>query len=152
MGVSGKFEVEVDIKSCGDLFHELFKSKPHHISNITPDHIHGCEVHEGDFGLPGSVINWNYTLEGKKCVAKEVVEAVDVANKTVRFRIIEGDLLKDFKSMTITVHVIPNKGGVTGVKWIIEFEKIVDDGPYPTGLIDFCIAVTKNIENHHLKA
>ncbi|MGV7468058.1 hypothetical protein PJI21_29180, partial [Mycobacterium kansasii] len=73
--MSGKFEVEVDIKSCGDLFHELFKSKPHEISNISPDKVHGCEVHEGDFGHPGSIIKWDYTLEGKKHVAKEIIEA-----------------------------------------------------------------------------
>lgn len=69
----------------------------------------------------------------------------------MRFKVIEGDLLKEFKSFTIIVHVIP-KDKITGVKWIFEFEKIHDEGPYPTKLIDYCVALTKDIEAHHLKA
>ncbi|KAK9688732.1 hypothetical protein RND81_09G007200 [Saponaria officinalis] len=152
MGLNGKLEVEVDIKSCGNAFYEFFMRNPHHISNISPHNIHVVAAHEGDFGLPGSVIYWNYSLDGKKCHAKEVVEAVDEANKRARFKVVEGDPLKDYKSLTTTVHVIPNNiGGVSVVKWMIEFEKTTDDGPYPTNMIDLCISVTKNIENHHLK-
>nr|AAC14179.1 major latex protein homolog [Mesembryanthemum crystallinum] len=151
MGITGKLEVEVDIKSCGDMFHELFGKKPHHVSNITPSKIHGCDVHEGEFGKPGSIINWDYTLDGKKCVAKEIIEELDEKKRYVKFKIIEGDLLNEFKSLTVTIHVI-SKGATTGVKWIAEFEKIADDGPYPTKLLDFCTAITKDIEAHHLKA
>jgi len=89
--------------------------------------------------------------DGKKCVAKEIVEAIDKENKSIRFKIIEGDLLNEFKSFALTVQVIP-RGERTGVKWTAEFEKIHDDGPYPTKLIEFCIAVTRDIESHHLKA
>ncbi|XP_021751180.1 MLP-like protein 43 [Chenopodium quinoa] len=150
MGVTGKLEVEVDIKCHGDVFHELFGKKPHHVSKIVPDKIHGCEVHEGEFGKPGSIILWNYTVDGKKCVAKEVVEAIDEEKKSVRFKVIEGDLLKEFKSITFSIHVVP-KGQTTAVMWAAEFEKIADDGPYPTKIMDFCIHLTRDIEKHHLK-
>uniref|UniRef100_A0A7C9E466 Bet v I/Major latex protein domain-containing protein n=1 Tax=Opuntia streptacantha TaxID=393608 RepID=A0A7C9E466_OPUST len=150
MGIKGKLEVEVDVKVNGDTFHELFGSRPHHVPNIVPNKIHNCEVHQGEFGKPGSVIFWNYTLDGKKCVAKELVEAIDEENKYIRFKIIEGDLLKEFKSLTISLQVIL-KGEITTVKWIAEFEKIHDDGPYPTKILDFLIAVTRDIEAHHLK-
>ncbi|XP_074302943.1 MLP-like protein 31 [Silene latifolia] len=93
---------------------------------------------------------FSYLLEdGKKCVAKELIEVIDEENQLVRFKIIDGDLLKEFKSFTLTVHVLP-RGELTGVKWISEFEKIDESVPYPTKLIDFCIAVTKDIETHHL--
>lgn len=62
MGVTGKLEVEVDIKCHGDIFHELFGQKPHNVPGITPDKIHTCDVHEGEFGKPGSIISWDYTL------------------------------------------------------------------------------------------
>ncbi|KAJ8427287.1 hypothetical protein Cgig2_004338 [Carnegiea gigantea] len=168
MGIKGKLEVEVDIKISGDLFHELFGSRPHHVPNITPDKIHNCEVHEGEFGKPGSVLYWNYTLgqlllwweenellltdadDGKKCVAKVIVEAIDKENKCIRFKVIEGDLLNEFKSLTVNMQAIP-MGEVTGVKWIAEFEKIHDDGPYPAKLMDFAVAITRDIEAHHLK-
>ncbi|CAO2838152.1 unnamed protein product [Amaranthus hypochondriacus] len=148
--VKGKFEVEVDIQCHGDIFHEIFSSRPHHISDMSPSNIHGCEVHDGEFGKPGSIIYWNYTLDGKKCVAKELVEEIDEENKKVRFKIIEGDLLKEFKHFIITVQAIP-KQDFTAVKWIAEFEKIHDEGHYPTKVIDFWIAITRDIEAHHLK-
>uniref|UniRef100_A0A803MK90 Bet v I/Major latex protein domain-containing protein n=1 Tax=Chenopodium quinoa TaxID=63459 RepID=A0A803MK90_CHEQI len=87
---------------------------------------------------------------GKKCVAKEVVEAVDEEKKSVRFKVIEGDLLKEFKSISFSIHVVP-KGETTAVMWVAEFEKIADDGPYPTKIMDFCIHITRDIEKHHLK-
>ncbi|KAL2901730.1 MLP-like protein 43 [Bienertia sinuspersici] len=62
MGVLGKMEAIVDIKSSGDVFHELYSCKPHHISNITPHKIHGCDVHEGEYGQPGCVVVWDYTI------------------------------------------------------------------------------------------
>ncbi|KAH9624043.1 hypothetical protein KSS87_019112 [Heliosperma pusillum] len=150
MRVIGKFEVEVDIEGGGgDVFHEIFSTRPHDISAISPANIHGVEVHEGDFGKPGSVLLWNYTIEGKKCVAKQIVEVIDEENKLVRFKKIDGDLLKEFKSITLTLHVVP-RGDLTGVKWIAEFEKIDESMPYPTKLLDLCIAITKDIETHHL--
>ncbi|KAH9621594.1 hypothetical protein KSS87_016921 [Heliosperma pusillum] len=150
MRVIGKFEVEVDIEGGGgDVFHEIFSTRPHDISAISPANIHGVEVHEGDFGKPGSVLLWNYTIDGKKCVAKQIVEVIDEENKLVRFKKIDGDLLKEFKSITLTLHVVP-RGDLTGVKWIAEFEKIDESMPYPTKLMDLCIAITKDIETHHL--
>ena len=62
MGIKGKLEVEVDVKVNGDIFQELFGSRPHHVPNIVPDKLHNCEVHQGEFGKPGSIIFWNYTL------------------------------------------------------------------------------------------
>ena len=62
MGVCGKLELEVYIKAWGDAFHELFGSTTHEASNIVPDHIHGCDLHEGEFGQLGSIIKWGYTL------------------------------------------------------------------------------------------
>ncbi|XP_021774943.1 MLP-like protein 31 [Chenopodium quinoa] len=150
MGIKGKLEVEVDINCHGDIFHEIFSTRPHHVSDMSPSNIHACDVHDGEFGKPGSIINWNYTLDGKKCVAKELVEVIDEENKLVRFKIIEGDLLNEFKTFTLTVQVIP-MGDITGVKWTAEFDTIDDKGHYPTKLIDFCIAVSRDIEAHHLK-
>ncbi|KAH9621595.1 hypothetical protein KSS87_016922 [Heliosperma pusillum] len=135
MRVIGKFEVEVDIVAGGggDVFHEIFSTRPHHISTMSPANIHGVDVHEGDFGKPGSVILWNYTLEGKKCVAKNIIEVVDEENKLVKTKIIDGNLLKEFKTFTLTLHVVP-RGDLTGVKWIVEFEKI-DETIYSTNFL-----------------
>ncbi|KNA16670.1 hypothetical protein SOVF_087080 [Spinacia oleracea] len=150
MGVLMKIEIEVDIKSSGDVFHELFGSKPHHVSNITPDKVHSCEVHEGEFGKPGSVVFWHYTVDGERCTAKAVVEAIEEENKLVKFKIIEGSLLKEHKSFTVTLQVV-DRGEITAVKWTVEFEKFDDYGPYPVKLMDFIVGMTRDIEAHHLK-
>ncbi|XP_021738096.1 MLP-like protein 31 [Chenopodium quinoa] len=149
MGVLGKMEVELDIKSSGDVFHELFGNKPHHISNITPHKIHSCDVHEGEFGKPNSVIFWNYSVDGEKCEAKVVVEAIDEKSKLVRFKVIEGSILKEYKSFVVTLEVV-DRGAITAVKWAVEFEKFEDFGPYPVKLMDFIIGMTRDIEAHHL--
>ncbi|XP_021747083.1 MLP-like protein 31 [Chenopodium quinoa] len=151
MGIRGKLEVEVEIKFDGDVFRQLSGQDPELVPNITPDKIHTCDLHEGELGKLDSVISWYYTVGNKKCVAKEIVEVIDEENKFVGFKIIEGDLLEEFKSLTISIHVIP-RGEITVVKWSAEFEKIADDGPYPTQIIDFCIGITKDIERHHINA
>ncbi|XP_074314739.1 MLP-like protein 31 [Silene latifolia] len=151
MGITGKLEIEIDIKHSGDVFHELFGCTPHHVTNIVPHIIHGCDVHEGEFGKPGSIIQWEYTLDGKKCVAKEIVEEIDEEKKLIKFKLIEGsDLLKDFKSMSVTLHVV-TKGEIDAILWEINFERFDDFGLYPTGLMDFIIGMTRDVEAHHVK-
>ncbi|KAL9231104.1 hypothetical protein vseg_006367 [Gypsophila vaccaria] len=151
MGVTGKLVVEVDIKASGDVFHELFGANPHHIPNMSPDQIHGCDLHEGDFGKPGSIIEWEYTCEGEKCIARELVEEVDEEKKLVRYKLIEGSTcLKDYKSVTAIMQVIP-KGDIDAIMWTLEFEKFADIGPYPTALLDLAIVVTRDIEAHHVQ-
>ncbi|XP_074316692.1 MLP-like protein 31 [Silene latifolia] len=150
MGVTGKLEVEIDIKHSGDVFHELFGTKPHHLTSIIPHKIHTCDVHEGEFGKPGSIVHWNYIHDGKKCVAKELIEEVDEEKKLVKYKLIEGDLLQEFKSMTFTLHVV-QKGEIDAILWQIDFEKFEDLGPYPTGIMDFIIAMTRDVEAHHVK-
>ncbi|KAM7463430.1 hypothetical protein LguiA_031551 [Lonicera macranthoides] len=105
MGLTGKLVGQKEIKSSGDLFHELFRHKPHHLSNITPTKVQGCDLHEGEWVTVGSIIFWNYVHEGKEQVAKEIIKAIDEEKKLVRFKVIEGDLLDSYKAMAITVHV-----------------------------------------------
>ena len=38
------------------------------------------------------------TKDGKDQVVKEVVESIDEENKAITFKVIEGDLLKEYKS------------------------------------------------------
>ncbi|KAF7827614.1 ribonuclease 3-like protein 2 [Senna tora] len=50
---------------------------------------------------------------GKACVSKEMIKAIDPQKNLITFKVIEGDLLKDYKSFHITIQGIPkNKGSV----------------------------------------
>ncbi|KAE9450923.1 hypothetical protein C3L33_17172, partial [Rhododendron williamsianum] len=85
-----------DGKGCrdqvdGDVFHEIFRYRPHHISTMSPGNIQNVDLHEGDWGTVGSVIFWNYTHDGKEKTAKEVIEAIDEEKKLVTFKL-NGDV------------------------------------------------------------
>ncbi|KAL3654491.1 hypothetical protein CASFOL_004172 [Castilleja foliolosa] len=146
---AGKLVSQTNIKSDGDVFHEIFRERPHHIPNMCPAHIQKCDVHEGDFGQVGSVIFWNYTHDGKECVAKEIIEAIDEENKSVTFKVIEGDLMELYKSFKLIVHV-DTTGEDNLVTWTLVYEKLHGDVPDPHTLMDFCLKVTKDIETHHI--
>ncbi|CAL5354847.1 unnamed protein product [Camellia sinensis] len=145
---------QVEIKSDGDAFHEIFRYKPHHINTMSPGNIHGADLHEGEWGTVGSVIYWTYThgcyLDGKKKTAKEIIEAIDEEKKSVTFKVVEGDLMQLYKTFIITVHV-DTKGENNLVTWNFEYEKLNEAVEEPTTLMDFAIAVTKDIETHHLQ-
>ncbi|CAI9096012.1 OLC1v1032072C1 [Oldenlandia corymbosa var. corymbosa] len=145
-----KMVSSIEIKSDGDVFHEIFRDRPHHISNMSPTYIQGVDLHDGDWGKVGSIIFWNYTHDGKEKVAKEIIEAIDEAKKSVRFRVIEGDLMELYKSFVLTVHV-DTVGENNLVTWTLEYEKQNESVPDPESLMEFCLQVTKDIETHHLK-
>ncbi|KAH7839978.1 hypothetical protein Vadar_010880 [Vaccinium darrowii] len=150
MDRSGKMVREVEIKSDGDVFHEIFRYRPHHISTMSPGNIQNVDLHEGDWGTVGSVIFWNYTHDGKEKTAKVIAEAIDEEKKSVTFKVVEGDLLQLYKTFVSTVHV-DTKGENNLVTWTFEYEKLSGDVEDPNTLMDFCITVTKDIETHHLK-
>ncbi|KAI3466977.1 hypothetical protein Pfo_023640 [Paulownia fortunei] len=149
MGLTGKLVSQTDIKSDGDVFHEIFRDRPHHISGMSPGNIQNCDLHHGEWGTVGSVIYWNYTHDGKERVSKQIIEAIDEKKKSVTFKLIEGDLMELYKTFKITVHV-DTSGDDNLVTWTFEYEKLSEDVPHPHTLMDFCLNITKDIETHHL--
>ncbi|KAK6134203.1 hypothetical protein DH2020_032059 [Rehmannia glutinosa] len=149
MGLKGKLISAMDIKSDGDVFHELFREKPHHVSGMSPDHVQNCDLHEGEWGKVGSIICWNYTHDGKKEVAKDIIEAIDEEKKLVTFKIIEGDLMQLYKTFVVTVHV-DTSGEDNLVTWTVEYEKLSENVPHPHTFMDLLLKITKDIETHHI--
>uniref|UniRef100_A0A7N0UFA9 Bet v I/Major latex protein domain-containing protein n=1 Tax=Kalanchoe fedtschenkoi TaxID=63787 RepID=A0A7N0UFA9_KALFE len=135
----GKLEDSVEIKSNAGDFHDVFSCRPHHISNVSPDNIQGCGMHEGDWGTP----------EGKKKFAKEIVEAIDHENYSTTFKVIEGDIMEYYKNFRLIVKATPKKDGEGSiVHWTLEYEKLHENIPDPTSLMEFTHAVSKDIDLH----
>ncbi|KAL7000936.1 hypothetical protein U1Q18_002088 [Sarracenia purpurea var. burkii] len=88
--------------------------------------------------------------EGKKKIAKEIIEAIDEENKTLVFKVIGGDLLELYKFFKFTIHV-DTKGENNLVTWTLDYEKLSEGVEDPNTLMDVCIDVTKDIETHHLQ-
>ena len=81
MGLTGKLICQTCIKTDGDVFHELFGAKPHHVHTMAPKHIQGCDLHEGEYGNVGSIVIWRYTLgKPKKLHARTIYIIYDLIN------------------------------------------------------------------------
>lgn len=92
-----------------------------------------------------------FGADGEAKVAKERIEAVEPEKNLITFRVIEGDLLKEYKSFVITIQVTPKRGGPGSVvHWHVEYEKIDDKVAHPETFLDFCVQVSKEIDEHLL--
>ncbi|CAA2984931.1 kirola-like [Olea europaea var. sylvestris] len=148
MGLTGKLVAQIEFKHGGDVFHDLFKHKPHHISHKIPKLVQGCELHEGEYGKVGSKICWRYTHDGKERRAKQVIEAIEEENKLIKYKMLEGDLMEEYKDFIITLH-IETKRNRDMVTWTLEYEKRNEDVKHPISLLAYFIEVTKDIETNH---
>ena len=151
MGLVGKLEAEILILAPADKFHEVWGGRPHHMSSVSPGKVQKVDLHEGDWGNVGSVIEWSYVIDGKNHVAKEIVEAIDKENKAVTFKVIEGDLLKEYKSFKAIVQTI-SKGEATWVRWTFEYEKLNKEIPAPVKLLGFVIHMSEELDDHLIQA
>ncbi|CAA3026915.1 kirola-like [Olea europaea subsp. europaea] len=122
MGRKGKLTAQIEMRSGGDVFHDLFRYTPHQIPKISPTTIQGCDLHQGEWE--------NY---GKPEVAKEVIEPIDEEKRSVTFKLIEGDLKKVLKAFKINFHVEID-GDTDLITWTLEYEKLNDDVKDPLTL------------------
>ncbi|KAG6582117.1 MLP-like protein 43 [Cucurbita moschata] len=147
MALYGKLETDVEIKALAEKFHELIHQKPHHISKASSDKIQGVELHEGEWGKVGSILYWHYVHEGKACVSKRVIEAVDEENNSLTWKEIEGDLSKHYKNFRIKVQCIPkDKGSVIHIT--LEYEKLHEQIPDSHTFLQLCVDTAKDIDAH----
>ncbi|OMO70056.1 hypothetical protein COLO4_28800 [Corchorus olitorius] len=147
--LSGKLEGSVEIDSSAEAFHEMFFHRPHHMPNACANKIQGCDLHEGDFGKQGSVVCFLYFHDGKAKTAKHLVEVEDPKTNSVRYNMLEGDLLEEYKSFVLTYTATPKADGKGSiVKWVFEYEKLHEGIPHPESLMDFLLGVSKDMGTH----
>ncbi|KAK6122352.1 hypothetical protein DH2020_043972 [Rehmannia glutinosa] len=149
MGLSGKLVSQIRTKTSGTVFYELFRYKPHHISNICPEKIERVDLLEGQWGTVGSVNHWHFNLDGKKKSAKAIIEAIDEKKKSITFNLLEGDLMEAYNTFKFIVAIDTN-GEDNLVTWTLEYEKKTEDVPEPHAVMNLGLSVTKEIERCHL--
>ncbi|GMI75188.1 MLP-like protein 28 [Hibiscus trionum] len=151
-GTAGKLEVDVEIKASPEQFHDMFTNKPHHVHHTCNDKIQGCDLHEGEWGKVGTIINWSYVHEGKAKKAKEVIEAVDPDKNLITFRVIEGDLMEEYKTFLLTIQVSPKSEGTGSiVHWTLEYERLHEGVDHPETMLKFVKDVSEDIDAHLTK-
>lgn len=61
-GLPDKLIAQVAFKAGGNVFHHLISKNPKHFAKCTPAKVQDCELHQGEFGTCGSIINWKFEL------------------------------------------------------------------------------------------
>lgn len=89
--------------------------------------------------------------DGKDHVSKDIVEAVDKENKIITYKVVEGDLLEQYKFIKVTIQTI-SKDEATLVSWIIEYEKLNTNIPHPIKLLEFGIHLSEELDGHFVQA
>ncbi|KAK4342737.1 hypothetical protein RND71_038553 [Anisodus tanguticus] len=135
MGLKGKLISQTEIKGCKDLFHEMFRHKPHHLSNIIQR-------------LCSFTNFFPQKIEGKKEVVKVVVEDKR-GNKLVTLSSSEGHVIEQYNAFKATVH-IENEGENNLVLWTVEYEKQKEDVPEPFSYLQLFLNMTIDIDTHHV--
>ncbi|KAK8529193.1 hypothetical protein V6N13_102130 [Hibiscus sabdariffa] len=150
--LTGKLEADVEIKASPEQFHDMITNKPHHLNRTCDDKIQGCDLHEGEWGKVGTIINWSYVLDGKAKQAKEVIEAVDPNKKLIIFRVIEGDLMEEYKSFLLSIQVSSkSEGSGSVVHLTLEYEKLHQGINHPQTMLQFMKDVSNGIDAHLTK-
>ncbi|XP_027340782.1 MLP-like protein 43 [Abrus precatorius] len=140
-----KVETKVHIKASAEKFYDVMCNRTHHIAKICPEKVQAVKIHKGEWGDEGSIVSWNYLLDGKAWVAKEVVEGIDRENNKMTFKVIEGDIFGYYKSFKFINQATPKIKG-SEVHWVMEYEKQNHDIPDPHTLLQFAVEVSKDID------
>ncbi|CAN1284723.1 MLP-like protein 31 [Linum perenne] len=135
--LKGKLEAQFWIRLPANEFHDIFSCRPHHVSNMAPNKIKNCAMHEG----------------GVHKVAKELIEDIDDVNLSTTFKVIEGDITKDYKEFKLTVKATPETADTSLVHWTIVYEKLKEEFPDSDAIsiLDFVVHMSKDIDDHHVK-
>ncbi|KAI4351630.1 hypothetical protein L6164_005973 [Bauhinia variegata] len=151
MARAGTLVSEIEVKVSADHFYDTMKGKKEsRVHEVSPDHIHQVDVHEGDWETSGSVKQLTFAVGDTIETLKEKIE-FDDENKKITYTVLEGDLMKHYKSYKVILHVTP-KGEGSLVKWSFLYEKVDESAPEPTKYNDLLLKVTKDLEIHLLQA
>ncbi|MQL86226.1 hypothetical protein Taro_018757 [Colocasia esculenta] len=153
MGLAGKLDVEVEVKSQADKFWRGIRNSADLFPDAFPDQYKSIETVEGDGKSVGSVRLIKYA-QGVPLVTfvKEKIESLDEPNLSVGYSVIEGELVNFYKSFKATLQVLPKNGGEGAVvKWGVEYEKANDEVPEPNLIVDTAIKTFAGFDEYLLK-
>ncbi|XVF43606.1 hypothetical protein PTKIN_Ptkin02bG0053200 [Pterospermum kingtungense] len=151
-GLKHKLEADVEIEASPEKFHDLFCNRPHKLHHTCTDKVQGCELLEGEFGTVGSKICWSYFHDGKYRKAKQVIEAIDPEKNSITFKMLEGDLMEEYKTFVITIQASPKKQGEGSVvHWHLDYEMLHEQIDHPETLLQFFREISAAMDSHLIR-
>ncbi|MFX6534421.1 MLP family protein [Acinetobacter baumannii] len=149
---SSKIEVEVEVKSSAEKIWDSMTEFVTLFPKAFPDVYQSVEVLQGDGKSAGSTRLIKYAPELQMITTTtEKLEAVDPEKKIQSYSIIDGDLLKFYKSFKATITVSPKDEGSL-VKYEAEIEKASEEIPEPDLFKEFVVKNFKDLDAYLLKA
>lgn len=89
------------------------------------------------------------TQDGKAKCTKDVILSVDPKNYSSTFKVVEGDLMDEFKSLIVKVQATPcDKGQRSVVNWVLEYEKLHEGVAHPETLLALLHEISKDMGSH----
>ncbi|KAM7485731.1 hypothetical protein LguiA_001740 [Lonicera macranthoides] len=95
MGLSGKEELSVKIKSSGEIFFDAFGSKQGLLPKICPNIIPRIDLLESEWGTLGCTILVHYHMGGKAMISRETIVAVDAEKKSISYKLLEENFVDE---------------------------------------------------------
>lgn len=89
--------------------------------------------------------------DGQPKVMKERIEAVDQEQNLLVLRVIDGDMMKEFKSFVVTIHATPKQGGPGSVvKCHFKYERNDEKVAHPENLLAVFVKASKDMDKMFL--
>ncbi|CAI9115068.1 OLC1v1015902C1 [Oldenlandia corymbosa var. corymbosa] len=76
-----------------------------------------------------------FSQDGKDRIAKQIIDEVDEVKQSIKFRVIEADLMELYKTLIITDHVDTN-GEDNLITWTLDYQKREELGPHQGTLLN----------------
>ncbi|XP_074271655.1 MLP-like protein 34 [Silene latifolia] len=99
--------------------------------------------------LAKEIDDHHHGIDGKRKTIKQKLEVVDEENKVMKFKCIDGELMKEYNYLIVTFEAVPVSNETSKVIWTFEYEKKEPGLPEPTAEMDALVTLAKEIDDHH---
>ncbi|GMN28547.1 hypothetical protein TIFTF001_002096 [Ficus carica] len=128
----------------------FFKNNMPRFVHMFPRNIQSVQIQGGGDVRAGCVMFWKYDLgiTGAPMTARVKVEEIDDHNKSITMTILEGDVLKMYKSFKAKISFIEGEYGTSKVNWSLSYEKLNDNAPDPDHYVNFAVKLSKGMDTY----
>ncbi|KAI3961960.1 hypothetical protein MKX01_028386 [Papaver californicum] len=135
-GLVGKLVTELEVNCDADIYYKTYKQHLEVPNNAVSSNLFtGVKVIEGDELRSCCVKEWSYIIEGKTMTAVEE-STHDDETRTISHRVVDGDVMKDYKKFDELVVAKPKPDGHGSIVSIsIMYEKMSEESPTPFDIL-----------------
>lgn len=97
------------------------------------------------------ILCFGESVLGSPMTAKVKIEDIDDEDMSITFNVIQGDVLRFYKSFKVKLEVIKVHKVVSSAEWTVEFEKANENAPDPEHYVDFAVKMSKGLDAYLCK-